>query len=189
MADTDATTTQQTGAQAPNETPEGQEPQGTDWKAEARKWEKRAKENKDTADKLQKLIDDADAKGREADAKEQKASEALEQLRQENKRLQDSIAREHKVREVAAQKGVDPEILLLMNCETDEDISAYADKLARSMAASAEQKSEAKPKWPETKDNGSNGKAPGLTKEGILAIEDKKERRKAIKENLALFEH
>lgn len=188
MADTVPTTTEQAGAQAPNATPEGQGPQGTDWKAEARKWEKRAKENKDTAEKLQKLIDDADAKGREADAKEQKASEALEQLRQENKRLQDSIAREHKVREVAAAKGVDPEILLLMRCETDEDISAYADKLAQSMASAAPKEPE-KPKWPETKDNGtSSGAKAGMTKDEILAIEDKKERRKAIKENIALFE-
>lgn len=180
MADT-TTTTEQPDAKAPDATTEGQEPQGTDWKEMARKWERRAKENKGLADELQKQIDAADAKGKEADAKEQKASEALEQLRQENKRLQASIEREHKVREIAASKGVDPDVLLRMRCDTDQEITECADMLAKAYA---------KPKtgWPEAKDNGGSGqKAPGMTREEILAIKNPKEQLRAIAENKSLF--
>lgn len=114
---------------AENEAPQGAEPvegepqeQGTDWKAEARKWESRAKENlaaaKANETAAQRLAEIEESQKTEA----QKAQEALEQAQRElaETRLQAARA------EVAASKGVPVELL---SGGTREELEAAADAL------------------------------------------------------------
>lgn len=157
-------------------TPQEEEPQGTDWKAEARKWEKRAKDNGKSLDELQKLLDGYESKGKEADAKEQKAAEALEAAKAEIKRLQAEAERDRTVREVAKAKGVDPDILNLMRGDTKEEAEANADLLLQSL----------KQRWGEVPDKGST-KAVRPTKEEILAERNPQKQLKLIAENRDLF--
>jgi hypothetical protein len=54
MADEPSTVTPETDQAAPGEAVEpAEQPDGTDWKAEARKWEQRAKENREAAKQLE----------------------------------------------------------------------------------------------------------------------------------------
>lgn len=114
---------------AENEAPQGAEPvegepqePGTDWKAEARKWESRAKENlaaaKANETAAQRLAEIEESQKTEA----QKAQEALEQAQRElaETRLQAARA------EVAASKGVPVELL---SGGTREELEAAADAL------------------------------------------------------------
>lgn len=114
---------------AENEAPQGAESvegepqeQGTDWKAEARKWESRAKENlaaaKANETAAQRLAEIEESQKTEA----QKAQEALEQAQRElaETRLQAARA------EVAASKGVPVELL---SGGTREELEAAADAL------------------------------------------------------------
>lgn len=109
--------------QEPTQTTEPQEPQGTetDWKAEARKWEKRAKENSAAAAELEKLRAASMSDTEKLEARATKAEEELAQLKSER---EFEIA----VREVAAEKGV-PESML-RHCATREDMEALASELA-----------------------------------------------------------
>ena len=109
--------------QEPTQTTEPQEPQGTetDWKAEARKWEKRAKENSAAAAELEKLRAASMSDTEKLEARAAKAEEELAQLKSER---EFEIA----VREVAAEKGV-PESML-RHCATREDMEALASELA-----------------------------------------------------------
>lgn len=114
---------------AENEAPQGAEPvegesqeQGTDWKAEARKWESRAKENlaaaKANETAAQRLAEIEESQKTEA----QKVQEALEQAQRElaETRLQAARA------EVAASKGVPVDLL---SGGTREELEAAADAL------------------------------------------------------------
>lgn len=153
-----------------------EEPKGTDWKAEARKWEKRAKENGKSINELQKLLDGFEARGKESDAKEQKAAEALEAAKAEIKRLKAEAERDRMVREIAKGASVDAEVLLRMRGDTEEEIKANAEMLLAS----------AKRSWPNVADNGS-AKAPRLTKDQILAEKNPAKQLRMIAENRDLF--
>ena len=99
------------------ETPEPPKPE-TDWKAEAKKWETRAKENKSAADRLaqleesqkteqQKLMERAEAAERERDA-----------VRTEALRLR-----------IAADKGLTPKQAARLRGSSEEELLADADEL------------------------------------------------------------
>lgn len=116
---------------AENETPQGAEdtqeaqvetPAETDWKAEARKWESRAKENLASAraneDAAKRLAELEDAQKSEA----QKQQEALEKAQRELAEL--TVAKTRA--EVAAAKGVPAELL---TGSTQEELEAAADAL------------------------------------------------------------
>lgn len=131
--------------------------------AESRKWEARAKENKDAAKRLAELegasktdaenLADAVKRAEEAEAKvadyERKAERA-------------SV-----VAEVAAAKGVDADWLSRMSGDTREDIEANADFLASKLSG--------QPIYPSVPDRG-QAKTPPMTKEQIESIKDPRER-------------
>lgn len=117
-----ATPTAETKPAAPAQEPEKAE---LDWKAEARKWEQRAKENKAAAEKLaafeesqkteaQKLADRAAAAEKERDAAK------LEALRTK----------------VGMQKKLPTDVIDLLKGDTEEELAAHADRLSEHFKAS-----------------------------------------------------
>lgn len=82
----------------PQEQAEGAEPHGdtTDWKAEARKWEKRARENKTAADELAAIREAGKTeleKAQDALAKEKQRADAL-QTEKDQREWRESISEE-----------------------------------------------------------------------------------------------
>lgn len=100
-------------------TPNPEPPKNDDglekWKSEARKWEARAKENKDAAERLAKIEEASKTEAQKladrADAAEKAAADATKQLLRYR---------------IAATKGVDPELLA---GDDEESITAHADRL------------------------------------------------------------
>ena len=129
-----------TGTDAPAQEPK-QEP---DWKAEARKWEQRAKENKAAAEKLaafeesqkseaQKLAD------RAAQAERERDEARLEALRTK----------------VGMHKKLPADVIDLLKGDTEEELAAHADRLAEHFKASVRPSGSA--------DQGQRGSAPAPT--------------------------
>ena len=94
-------------------------PHEVDWKAEARKWEARAKENKGKADKLDKLEEASKTALERATERAQAAEEKVKAYEQEAQRKQ-------WLDEVAADTGL-PAAVLRGN--TREEIEAHANAL------------------------------------------------------------
>lgn len=109
------------GDEPPNEPepePQGDEP---DWKAEARKWEKRAKSNADAAERLKQLED-------EQKTEQQRLQERVEQLEpseQEAARLR-----------VALRKGLTETQAKRLVGDSEDDLEADADDLLASFQSS-----------------------------------------------------
>lgn len=98
------------------------EPQETDWKAESRKWEDRAKEN------LKRANANEDAARRLAEIEESNKTET-QKLQEERDRAQQELASERTARlrvEVAAEKGVPA---ALLSGSTREELEASATAL------------------------------------------------------------
>lgn len=147
--------------------PEPSESQ-TDWKAEARKWEKRAKQNQKANEDMQTA--------RESEASEM--SEKLAKAQAEIKELKAKQARDQSVREIAKSSGVDPDILSRMIGDSEDEIKANADLLYKSSKA----------KWPTVPDDGGATKGQKrITKEQILAIKDPVEQANVAARNLDAF--
>ena len=158
---------EQTPEEAPHGADAGTAPE-TDWKAEARKWEQRAKANSAASEELEALkassatsIAEAVKRAEEAEAKAA--------------RLEADAARERTVSAVAAETGVSSEVLGRMQGDTEEEIRANAQMVRSAM-----------PVYPTTRETG-RGEAPAVTKESILGIKNERERLKAIAENADLF--
>lgn len=125
IADVDATS-----EQAAADEPHGeQQKHETDWKAEARKWEQRAKENKAAADELEQLKQAQMTEQQKAEQRAEKAETELAQLRAEKQHAED-------VREVADATGAP---IALLECCADK---AAMDKLASEYQELAKAKSE-----------------------------------------------
>ena len=102
--------------------PAPQEPQETDWKAEARKWESRAKENLTVA----KANEDAAKRLAEIEeAQKTEAEKAAERLAAAEKRASELEAKALRA-EVANAKGVPANLL---SGSTQEELEASADAL------------------------------------------------------------
>lgn len=115
MADTNETTTPTTEAPAPVEAP-AQEP--TDWKAEARKWEQRAKENLSAAKRLAEI--------EEASKSElQKAQERAEAAEKTAARYQSEALRSR----VLAEHGITSEYADLVVGDDEDALVASAKKV------------------------------------------------------------
>jgi hypothetical protein len=98
--------------------PHGEEDAGTDWQAMARKWEARAKADKDDAFKWREYL------------QSQKTVE--EQRLEELKETQAELERERSARlryEVAAEKAIPADALKLLEGSTREEIEEKADAL------------------------------------------------------------
>ena len=140
----------------------------TDWKAEARKWEARAKENKGAAEKLAQI--------EEANKTEfEKAKERAEKAESESKKLKAEIERRQIIEQVASDTGVSTSVLSRMIGDTEEEISANAAAVKAAV-----------PNYPSVK--AGNLTPPKVSKEEIMQIKDSRERRAAIAQHLDLFE-
>lgn len=140
----------------------------TDWKAEARKWEARAKENKGAAEKLAQI--------EEANKTElEKAKERAEKAEAEAHRLKAETERHQIIEKVAADTGISASVLARMVGETEEEISANAEAVKAAV-----------PTYPSVK--AGNLTPPKVSKEEIMQIKDSRERRAAIAQHLDLFE-
>jgi len=107
----------------PTETVEPQpEPEGpaqdTDWKAEARKWEQRAKANKDAAARLQEL----------EDAQKSEQEKLAEKLTVTEKRAVEAELRAARL-EVATSKGLPMASVKFLTGNTPDELAASADEL------------------------------------------------------------
>jgi septal ring factor EnvC (AmiA/AmiB activator) len=87
------------GAKGPTE-PHGNEDPETDWKAESRKWEGRAKENKDAADELARIKEASATDLEKAQARAKKAEDKLAMFESEKEHTE-------LVRKVMATQHVD----------------------------------------------------------------------------------
>lgn len=141
-------------------------PQGdeTDWKAEARKWEARAKKQPK---------DDPDVK-----AELERISGELAEVKAEAERLKAEKARNAAVNDAAKENEVDVELLSLMSGDTPEQIAENAKLLKAKIAGI--------PAYPNVDDNGA-GSAPSITKEQIMKIKNPAERVEQIAKHSALF--
>lgn len=110
----------------------------------------------------------------------QKAIERAEKAEKAVNAYQAEAARNAAVNAIAAATGVDAAILGMMRGDTETEIQANADALKKRF--------DALPKYPNVHDNGSSGGGSTLTRADIMGIKDDKERLKAIKENINLWE-
>lgn len=104
----------------PDPKPQGD---GTDWKAEARKWEQRAKDNKSAADELEQL--------KEADKTE--AQKAADRATEAEKRATEAEAKALRL-EVAQDKGLTPAQAKRLAGTSKEELEADADELLATFA-------------------------------------------------------
>ena len=100
----------------------------TDWKAEARKWEQRAKENK-------KALDEASPKAAQFDALEQASKSELQRIQEQAEQYRtqlETVQREALVNAVALDKGLSPALARRLQGSTREELEAdAADLLAQ----------------------------------------------------------
>lgn len=115
---------------------------GTDWKAEARKWESRAKENKTAADER----DEHAARVAALEA-EVEGFRAAEQIRKDTA-------------EVAKEHGVNPDLL---RGSTRDELDAHAQKVKAELDAHVQELKAALDARPAPPVISSQGKSPGST--------------------------
>lgn len=142
--------------------------------AESRKWESRAKENKEAAKRLAEM-EDASKTDAEKLADATKRAEDAEQRLAEYERKAERAAI---VAEVAAAKGVDAEWLGRMVGDDRKAIEANADYIATKLSGA--------PIYPSVPDNGHSKAAP-ITREQIDAIKDPKERLRTRAQHIDLY--
>lgn len=94
----------------------------TDWKAEARKWEQRAKENKGKADEFEEYRTKTERELERAKARAEKAEAQACGLAHANEVRQ-------WVSEVSKEAEIPAEVLTELKFETREDLQALAEKL------------------------------------------------------------
>lgn len=106
-------------------TPEDKQPaeSGTDWQAEARKWEARAKENKDARARLEQIE-------RASMSESERLTAELAQIAQQRDEASTELARLR----AALKHGLDMSDLDLLGSGPAEDIEARAKRLAARLA-------------------------------------------------------
>lgn len=90
----------------------------TDWKAEAKKWETRAKENKGAADRLAQLEESQKSEQQKLIERAEAAERERDQVRTEALRLR-----------IAHEKGLTPKQAARLRGDTEEELLADADDL------------------------------------------------------------
>lgn len=101
--------------------PPAQEEDKTDWKAEARKWENRAKENIKAAEKLQQIEDEKKSELEKAIARAEKAERERDEYKTRQERRDLAV-------DVAKAKNI-PDAADLLTGSTKEELEASADRL------------------------------------------------------------
>ena len=141
-------------------------PDGTDWKAEARKWEARAK-------RMPKPAEDNGMAEKLAGVETMLAS-----MKEKADALEAKQVRAEAVAAAAKEQGVDVELLSAMAGSTPEQISANAALLKSKIAAL--------PVYPSVLDAGSNAGGT-VTRENIRNIKSPIDRINAMAKNASLF--
>jgi hypothetical protein len=131
--------------------PPAQEDKVTDWKAESRKWETRAKENKDAAEKLQKLEDAQKSELQKAQDRAEKAEKRAADAERRAQELEGAQTRRDLAEKVGADKRVPVQLLMRGGGDTEESMKAYADEILAYR----------------------NGKAPGVVSKSGTGNDDK----------------
>lgn len=131
--------------------------------AESRKWEARSKANAEAAKRLAELEDASKTDAEKLADATKRAEEAEAKVADYERRAE----RAGIVAEVAAEKGVDAEILGRMAGDTREEVEANADFVASKLSGAH--------MYPSVSDKGNQSAAP-VTKEQIEAIKDQRER-------------
>lgn len=127
--------------------------QETDWKAEARKWEARAKENFSAVEELQRL---KDAEKTEL----QRATEAAEAAQRELAASKQEAARLR----IAAKHGIGEDHLDLLTGSDEAELEAKAEKLAKLIKTPTTEEPQRKGAWaPFDPDE---GKSPNMALNG-----------------------
>lgn len=129
-------------AEAPEtDATEAEAPQSaeTDWKAEAQKWEKRAKANKSKADQW-------DAQEEANKTELQKLTELNAKYKSQLDEISAAKQREGEVKAAAEKHGVDAELLARMSGDVEENAKYLSEKLTP------------KKSYPQTRDRGERGK-------------------------------
>ena len=98
--------------------PENAPAQETDWQAEARKWEARAKSNKAAADKLSEIEESKKTEIQKATERAEQAERQLQELERERNRLT-----------VIAKHGIPEDYQDLIKGDSDEELAASAEKV------------------------------------------------------------
>lgn len=167
MADTQGAETANTEPTAQEPHGAGTEPQDTVSRAdydkllaESRKWEARAKENKDAAKRLAEMEDASKTDAEKLADAEKRAEDAEAKVAEYERKAK----RAGIVAEVAAAKGVDADWLDHMAGDTREEIEANAAFIASKLAGT--------PIYPNVPDNGAGKGSPGMTPEEIEKIKD-----------------
>jgi hypothetical protein len=112
-------------APEPEPEPKPEPPPEPDWKAEARKWEKRAKENSDAAARLKEL----------EDAQKTEQERLSENLTAAEKRAQEAELKAARL-EVAAEKGLPQTSVKFLTGTTPEELAESAEELLALLAPS-----------------------------------------------------
>lgn len=144
------------------------EPHGTDWKAEARKWESRAKAN---AEKARKWDEEEEKQKTEL----QKEREAREKAEAELNKVTAQAEHLMLVNKVSSETGVPADLL---HGETEEEL----EKSAQAISDFAASKS---PSIPSDKGGSPNQKP--LTRDSIEAIKNPTERIRMRAQNIDLY--
>lgn len=143
------------------------EPQGTDWKAQARKWEKLAKANKEKADKW-------DAQAQAAPTVES-LQQQMDELRAEADRQRESAERERARYKVSQETGVPA---ALIQGDDEEAMAASAAAVAEFAKAQA-------PSYPA--DKGAGAQHAPVSRESIEQIKDPVARVNARAQHIDLY--
>lgn len=164
------TTNEQSEANAPAGEPHGDQ---TDWKAEARKWEARAKANRDEAESYKAKASKWDEHEEAGKSELEKLTEERDRLLSENETFRHAEEQRRWAAEVQKETHVPAELL---RGQTKEEMQAHAKQILDAGFSA----------YGRVPDKGEPQETP-VTAESILAIKDPIKRRAAIKAHTDLF--
>ncbi len=131
-------------------------------KAQARKWEERAKENKDAKPQLEKLMEDM-----------KNIQSENEEVKQQLTQYQKEIEHTELLNRVSDATGLPANVLGAMKADTEEQLIEVATMLKQSV-----------PLYPQDVNDGSHSVNVKMTRGEIAKIKNHHEREKAILENI-----
>ncbi len=131
-------------------------------KAQARKWEERAKENKDAKPQLDKLMEDM-----------KNIQTENEEVKQQLNQYQKEIEHAELLNRVSTTTGLPTSVLGAMKADTEDELLEVANILKQSI-----------PLYPKDVNDGSHSVDVKMTRTEISKIKNPREREKAILENL-----
>ncbi len=142
--------------------------------AQSRKWEERSKANAAKAKELDELKAATQTDAEELAAAQKRAADAEAKVAEYEREAERAAI----VAEVAAEKGVDADLLSRMAGKTRDEVEKDADLIAAKLAGN--------PLYPNVSDNGAGNGSP-ITKEQIDSIKNPRERVRMRAQHLELY--